>query len=55
MLPFRSNFVRLRRRHPRAESEGILEWVLPMVRVRKFSLGHPLEKAYKTGKTNLGP
>jgi hypothetical protein len=37
--PFRPNFVRLCRRHPRDESEGILEWVLLMAGVRKFSLG----------------
>jgi hypothetical protein len=51
--PFKPNFVRLCRRHPRGESEEILEWVLPMARVRKFSLGHPPEKAYKSGKMNL--
>jgi hypothetical protein len=45
--------VRLCRRHPRGESEGILEWVLLMARIRKLSLGHLLEKAYKTEKTNL--
>jgi hypothetical protein len=34
--PFRPTFVRLYRRHPRDESEGILEWVLPVAGVRKF-------------------
>jgi hypothetical protein len=51
---FIPNFVRLCRRHPRGELEAIFEWVLPMAKVRRFSLGHPLEKAYKTRKTNLG-
>jgi hypothetical protein len=44
-LSFRHNFVRLCRRHSRGESEGILEWVLCMARVRKLSLEHTLEKA----------
>jgi hypothetical protein len=52
--PFTPNFVRLCRRHPRGESEGILEWVLAMAGDRKFSLGHALEKADKSRKMNLG-
>jgi hypothetical protein len=47
---FKPNFVRLCRRNPSGESEGILEWILPMAEVRKLSLVQPLEKAYKTGK-----
>jgi hypothetical protein len=47
-LLFRINFVKLCRRHPRDELLGILECVLPMARVRKFSLGCPQKKAYKT-------
>jgi hypothetical protein len=53
-LPLRPNFVRLCRRHPKGESEGIVEWVLSMAGVRKFSLGCPPEKAYRTGIVNLG-
>jgi hypothetical protein len=49
-LLFRHNFMWLCRRHSRDESEGMLEWVLPMGRVRNLSLEHSLEKAYKTRK-----
>jgi hypothetical protein len=52
--PLRPNFVRLCGRHPRGESEGIVAWVLSMAGVWKLSLGRPPEKAYKTGKMNLG-
>jgi hypothetical protein len=47
--------ARLYKRHPRGESEEIFAWVLPMVKFRKFSLGHPPEKTCKTRKNNLVP
>jgi hypothetical protein len=43
-LPFRPNFVRLCMRHPSSVSEGIIEWLLLMVRVKK---------GYKTRQTSL--
>jgi hypothetical protein len=52
-LPFRPSLVRLCRRHPRGESEGIFKWVLPMAGVKKFFIGHPMEKTSKTRKMNL--
>jgi hypothetical protein len=52
-LPFRPNLVRMYKRQSRGESGKIFEWVLPVAKVRKFSLGSPLEKTRKTRKTNL--
>jgi hypothetical protein len=49
-LLFRPNFVKLCRRRPRGESEGIVEWVLPMAGLRKFSLRRPQRKLTKLGK-----
>jgi hypothetical protein len=43
-LTFRPNFMRLCRRHPSGVSEGIIEWVLLMARVKK---------GYKTRQTYL--
>jgi hypothetical protein len=48
--PFRPSLVSLYKRHPRGESEEIFVWLLPMVEVRKLSLGHPLEKTCKNEK-----
>jgi hypothetical protein len=53
-LPFRPSLVRLYKRNPRGESEGIFEWVLPRAHVRKFFLRHPPGKICKIRKTNLG-
>jgi hypothetical protein len=52
--PFSFSLVRLYKIHPRSESEGIFEWVLPMAKVRKFPLGCPPEKTCETGKMNVG-
>jgi hypothetical protein len=55
-LPFRPSLVRLCKRHPRGESEGIFEWVLPFSKVRTYFLGCSWggRGNCKTGKTNLG-
>jgi hypothetical protein len=46
-LPFRPSLVRLCKRYHRGESEGILEWVLPLAKVKKFFLGRKLAKLEK--------
>jgi hypothetical protein len=38
------------RKHPRGESEGIFEWILPMAKVRKLFLGCPWRKLAKLEK-----
>jgi hypothetical protein len=52
--PFRPGLVRLYKRHPRGESEGILEWVLRMAGVRKFFLGHPSGENLQNWKNEPG-